>query len=136
MSRRTERIGNLIRAVLADAIQARLHDPRIEPLTSLTRVEVSADFSLARVYVSIMASAARQKLCLQALQGAAGRLRSFVAAEIVMRQTPRLEFVLDESVQGAFRTVQAIDAAMAELGEAPLEPPTADQNDRPEREGS
>ncbi|MGD8453190.1 MAG: 30S ribosome-binding factor RbfA [Phycisphaerae bacterium] len=135
MSRRTERIGNLIRAVLADAIHARLHDPRIAPLTSITRVEVAADFSVARVFVSVMASAAQQKLCVEALQGAAGRLRSFVATEVVMRQTPRLEFVLDESIQGAFRTVQAIDEAMAELGE-PTTPPPADEPPGEEHEGS
>ena len=36
-----------------------------------------------------------------------------------MRQVPRLEFVLDDSLKQAFETVQAIDSAMAELGQKP-----------------
>jgi ribosome-binding factor A len=119
VSRRTERIGNVIRALVAEAIQSRLSDPRIAPLTSITRVEVSADLAVARVHVSVMAEEPRQALCLQALRHAAGRLRSLVAQRIVLRHVPRLDFLLDSSVQGAFRTVQVIDAAMAELGQRP-----------------
>ena len=119
MIHRTERVGNLIRDIVAGAIQNRLSDPRIERLTSVRRVDVSADLSVARVYVSVMAPDARRKLCLDALRHSAGRLRALVGREVVLRQTPRLDFHLDDSVQRAFRTVQAIDEAMAELGERP-----------------
>ncbi len=119
MSRRTERIGSVIRNIVSEAIQSRLSDPRLEPLTSITRVDVSADLSLARINVSVMATEARQKLTLDALQHAAGRLRATVADQVRMRQVPRLEFMLDDSVKQAFQTVQAIDSAMAELGERP-----------------
>jgi ribosome-binding factor A len=119
VSRRTERIGNVIRGIVARAIQARLSDPRIEPLTSVTRVEVSEDLAVARVYVSIMAPEPRQRLCLAALQHAAGRLRGLVGQQVALRLVPRLSFQLDPSIQGAFRTVQAIDQAMAELGQRP-----------------
>ena len=116
VSRRTDRIGNLIRTVVAGAILQRLNDPRIELLTSVTHVEVSADLSVARVHVSVMAPEAQQKLCLAALCSAAGRIRALVNERVVLRHVPRLDFVLDDSVQRAFRTVEAIDAAMAELG--------------------
>ena len=119
MSRRTERLGNLIRAIVSEAIRDRLNDPRIETLTSITRVEVSADLSVARVNVSVLAAEARRKLCVQALQHAAGRLRAAVAEQVHLRQVPRLEFHLDDSVRQAFDTVQVIDAAMAELGQPP-----------------
>ena len=119
MSRRTARVGSLIRSIVSEAIQSRLSDPRIESLTSITRVDVSADLSVARVHVSVMASDAKQKLCLQALQHAAGRLRALVARQVEMRQIPHLDFCLDDSVQRAFETVQAIDTAIAELGEPP-----------------
>ncbi len=125
MSRRTERIGNVIRAIVAEAIQSRLSDPRILPLTSITRVEVSDDLSVARVNVSVMAPQAQQQLCVTALRHAAGRLRGMVAQEMSLRQVPRLTFFLDNSLQKAFETVQAIDAAMAELGQPlPWEAPT------------
>lgn len=117
VSRRTERVASLVRAILAEAIQNRLSDPRIEPLTSITRVEISADLSVAHVYVSVMAEQRRRELTLRALRHAAGRLRSLVAHEITLRQTPQLEFRLDDSVQQSFRTVQQIDGLMEELGE-------------------
>jgi ribosome-binding factor A len=117
VSRRAERIGNAIRSVLSERIQRGLSDPRIETLTSITHVDVSADCSTARVYVSVMAAPSRQALCLEALQSAAGRLRAAVGERVRLRHVPHLLFCLDDSVQRAFRTVQAIDASMAELGQ-------------------
>jgi ribosome-binding factor A len=117
VSRRTERIGSLLRAVLAEAIRNRLNDPRIEPLTSITRVEVSADLSVAHVYVSVMAEGARRELSVETLRHAAGRLRCMVAERVALRQTPELDFRLDESVRRSFETVQRLDRMMAELDE-------------------
>jgi ribosome-binding factor A len=119
VSRRTERIASLIRSILAEAIQSRLSDPRIEPLTSVTRVEVSADLSVAHVYVSVMAEDARRELSVSALQHAAGWLRSVLAQEATLRQTPQLDFRLDESVRRSFETVQQLDEMMRELDEGP-----------------
>jgi ribosome-binding factor A len=117
VSRRTERVASLIRTILGEAIPARLSDPRIEPLTSITRVEVSADLSVAHVYVSVMAEEAHQRLSVKALRHAAGRLRSLVAGEISLRQAPELDFRLDDSIQRSFETVQQLDRMMEELGE-------------------
>jgi ribosome-binding factor A len=119
VSRRTERIGSLIRTTLAGAIQSRLSDPRIEPLTSITRVDVSADFSVAHVYVSVMAEESRRRLSVQALQHAAGRLRTLIAQQLTLRQAPALDFRLDDSVRRSFETVQQLDRIMAELDTQP-----------------
>jgi ribosome-binding factor A len=119
VSRRTERVASLIRSILADAIQSRLSDPRIEPLTSITRVEVSADMSAARVYVSVMAPAPRRELTVEALGHAAGCLRSLVARELTLRQTPQLDFRLDDSLRHSFETVRQLDRIMEELGGEP-----------------
>lgn len=133
VSRRTERIANVIRNILAEAIQNRLSDPRIEPLTSITRVDVSPDFSIARVNVSVMAPPARQELCLRALQHASGRLRGAVAAGLTLRTVPRIIFHLDHSIQRGLETLRVIDSVVAsrETGagdETPADPdihPTA-----------
>lgn len=127
MSRRTERIGSVIRSVIAEAIQSRLSDPRILPLTSITRVDVTEDLQLARVHVSVLAPPARRTLCVEALQSAAGRLRRLLAPELRLRKLPTLEFHLDESVQHAFTTVEAIDAAMREYRDADED--TRDEDD-------
>lgn len=119
MSQRTERIGSLIRRIIAEALQRRLNDPRIPVITSITRVEVSADLAVARVMVSVMAPEAERQDCLRALRSAAGYLRKRLGLELKLRKIPTLAFRLDDSVRGSFETVQLIDRAMQALGERP-----------------
>jgi ribosome-binding factor A len=119
LSRRTERVGNLIRQLVAETIQNRLQDPRIPTITSVTRVEVSDDFSVAHVYVSVMAAEPQRKLCVAALQKASGLFRRVLAPELSLRKIPALDFRLDDSVRQGFETVEVIDRAMRELGQVP-----------------
>lgn len=119
MSRRTERIGSLIRDILANLIQSRLNDPRIERFTSITRVDVSPDLSVATVHVTVMAPETRRALTLAALQSAASRLRGFLADELVMRKLPRLVFRIDDSVRTAAEMVNHLDQLRQERGEKP-----------------
>lgn len=114
MSRRSEKLASLIRTVLAAEIDT-LHDPRIAQLTSLTSVELSPDFSVATVYVTVMGEEVRGRLCLKALQHAAGHLQSALARQVTMRQCPRLHFILDESLKHEFEVLQLIDREMAAL---------------------
>jgi len=115
MSRRTQRLSSLIRRILADAIQTRLSDPRIAPFTSITRVEVAADLTIATVYVSVMAQRETAgRLTVEALESAAGRLRSRLADELTVRRVPELRFRYDESLQGAFETVRVIESLVGE----------------------
>lgn len=119
MSRRTDRIAHLIRNVVAEGILTRLSDPRIPTLTSVTKVEVSPDLSSAHVHVSVMAEPKKQKLALQALQHAAGRLRSMVAEQLTARQVPWLRFHLDDSVRRGGAMVEQLDQLMREAGLTP-----------------
>lgn len=112
-------MASLIRTLIADAIQNRLADPRIPPITSVTRVEVSDDLAIAHVSISVMGRDPERRLCLAALRHAAGRLRRGLAPHLRLRQLPRLEFRLDDSVRRSFETVCRIDEAMRELGEGP-----------------
>ncbi len=115
VSRRTERVASVIRTVLAETIQTRLSDPRIEPLTSITRVEVAGDLSVANVYVSVMAPEARRKLCVEALRHARGKLRSIVGRHLHTRRTPELVFWLDDSIQRGCELVEQLDRLAAEM---------------------
>lgn len=120
-ARRIERVASLIRTILAEAIQTRLNDPRIPAITSITRVEIAADFSVARVYVSVMASDAGRRTCLRALQSSAKHLRWMLGGELSLRKTPTLDFRLDESLRHGFETVQIIERAMEALDDEPEE---------------
>lgn len=118
MTRRTERLGNLIRSIIAEAILGKLSDPRVEPArTSVTRVEVTEDLLTATVYVSVMDEPKRQKLALEALRKASGYFQELVGRQIHVRHTPVLKFELDERFKKTLETYQLIDEAMAEIHE-------------------
>lgn len=117
VTRRQERVASLVRNVVAGAIRDRVSDPRLEPMTSITRVEVSPDFSVAHIYVTVLANEARQKLSLAALRSATRRLRAELADHLTMRLVPDLAFHLDQSVKRGIETVDVIERAMAEIAE-------------------
>ena len=112
---RTERVASVIQRVVGDALTHRLSDPRLSPLTSVTRVEVSGDLQFAKVRVSVMGSEPEQRKTMAGLNSALRFVQSLVARELQTRVCPRLSFHLDPSIKGALETNRLIDESMAEL---------------------
>lgn len=131
MSRRTLRIANIVRSVVAEGLQRRLSDPRICPFTSVTRVDVSDDLSVADVHVSVMATGPKKKLCIDGLEAASGRFRGWLGDALSTRTVPSLRFHLDESLQRGMATVQILDELQREREEreAALAGTSADADD-------
>jgi ribosome-binding factor A len=118
MSRRTQRVANVIRQIIGEAILAKLSDPRVDPArTSVTRVEIDEELTDARVYVSVMDEPAHQKLAIDALRHAKGYLQEKVGSQLRIRHTPHLTFELDEQFKKTLETYRLIDEAMAEIRE-------------------
>lgn len=111
---RLERVASTIRDVVSEAIQRRLNDPRIAPITSVTRVEVSGDLMYARVHVSVMGTPGNQRRTLGGLERSTRYIQSLLAKRLTTRHCPRLRFVLDPSIQQAMETNRIIDETMAE----------------------
>ena len=105
MTRRTERVGEQIRDVLARLLREEVTDPRIGIVT-LTRVDVAPDFSNARVYWSALTrrpsapdeGVTPEPATVAGLASAAGFLRRGLARELSLRRTPELHFVHDPSL--------------------------------------
>ncbi len=131
---RPQRVANIVRTVVGSAISGKLSDPRIEPLTSVTRVEVSADLEHAKVFVSVMGTVAVQRRTMRGLDSATGLLQTLVARELPIRQCPRLTFHLDESIKRAAETIRIINATMAEYGEDHPEEADRQNGDEDENE--
>ena len=111
MSRRTEKLADLVQSALADMIQRRLKDPALEgSLISLTRVEVAPDLATARVHVSVFGlglslgdggevdARLREQGVLAALERAEPFLHRELARELYLRRMPRLRFFADHSI--------------------------------------
>lgn len=116
---RPERVGSLLREVLSAEICFRLQDPRVEPLTTITRVEVTGDLSIARVFLSVPGGEAAERRTLAALVHAGGFLRRVAAREVPLRQTPELRFEIDESTKTARETWELLRQNRIARGEPP-----------------
>lgn len=96
---RSQRVADHVRREVASLIQTEVRDPRVG-MVSLTDVEVSRDLSHAKVFCTVMGkdSEAEAKESLEALNRAAGFLRSQLSKGSSMRTVPRLRFCFDASV--------------------------------------
>ena len=75
------------------AIIGRLKDPRLEGgLLTVTRLDVTPDLDVAKVYVSVM----RREEGPEALNRAAGHVRTEVSKKMHIRKAPRFIFVEDD----------------------------------------
>ncbi|MFQ5491212.1 MAG: 30S ribosome-binding factor RbfA [Phycisphaerae bacterium] len=113
-SYRVDKLASAIREIISDAIAHKLNDPRISPLTSITRVEVSGDLQVVKVLVSVMGDAVQGRTTLAGLTSAVGHIQRLVAGKVQMRRCPELRFVLDESLKKAADTMRLIDRTLAE----------------------
>lgn len=93
---RKERIGSIVRDVVAQAVQQKLNDPRVSPMTTVTRVEMSGDVQIADVYLSVPGGDIEERKTLAAIKHARGFLQRLVARELSIRQCPELRFDIDE----------------------------------------
>ncbi|MBA3644273.1 MAG: 30S ribosome-binding factor RbfA [Chloroflexia bacterium] len=107
MSRRTQQVGEVLREELTDIIRREVKDPRIG-FFSLTRVDVSGDLRLARVYVSVLGTDDERTATMAALDSAAGFIRRHLRPRLRMRHIPDLEFRDDRSMEHAAQIGQTL----------------------------
>lgn len=92
-------LGSTIQKELALVIMRELNDPRLTGMPSITRVKVSADLSIADVYVTIMGTEGQQSAALNALKHSAGLMRTKLTKVLSLRQAPYLKFHIDEALK-------------------------------------
>ena len=105
-SHRLERVNHLIRDEISQYLRRDVNDPRIVGLVSITEVETTADLSHAKVFVSVLGEPEQQRLTIATLNGAAGFIRSQLAARFTARTAPRLDFRLDDSIERGDRILR------------------------------
>lgn len=101
MSRRTHRVGDLLRAELADLVRRDLHDPRVKDssLVGFVAIDVSPDLRRAVIKVSALGSEEERRGTVAALEHARGFLRTELARRLRLRVTPELHFELDRGAE-------------------------------------
>jgi ribosome-binding factor A len=102
LSRRTDRVSDLLRAELADLLLREIHDPRVK-LASVTEVAVSPDLGRAVVKISALGDDEQRQATLEGIRHAKGFLRKELAHRLRLRVTPELVFELDRGAEHSQR---------------------------------
>src|SRR5687767_5573194 len=95
---RPDRVGEQIREELSELLsRGAVHDPGIGFIT-ITRVHVSPDLQLARVFYTSLDDDKKRKETAKALKRAIPFLRRQIGSRVRLRRVPELDFRFDESV--------------------------------------
>lgn len=114
MTRRTERINDLLQEEISELLRRQVKDPRLADLViTVTEVDVSPDLRQAKVFVSVMGSEEEQDEAFRALHAAAAFLRRELHKRLDLRRTPDLLFRRDDTLERAAR----IDALLRQVAE-------------------
>ena len=132
---RPDRVGDQIREELSAMIsRGEVHDPGIGFIT-LTRVQVSPDLQLARVFYTTLGDPKARKETARALERATPFFRRQIGGRLRLRRVPDIEFRFDESIEHQdrieqiLRDLHAQDAERA--GSEEQDPPAGSEEQDP-----
>ena len=78
-------------------------------LNTVNDVGVAGDLQSATVFVGIIGTAEQQRKGFEILKKERPRIQGLVGRAVVLRYTPRLRFVLDDSVERGNRVLEIIE---------------------------
>ncbi|MCL0094757.1 30S ribosome-binding factor RbfA [Dehalococcoidales bacterium] len=116
MTRRIERVNNLIRQEISELLQRQVKDPRLGSFIAVTEVSTSPDLRQAKIFVSSINNE-RQEI-LSVLAAASGFFRNQLARRLRLRRIPELSFHWDTSIERGDHLLRLIDkVSIDRLGE-------------------
>ena len=105
---RSDRVADQLRSEIALLLGREVHDPGIGFVT-LTRVQVSPDLQIARVYYTSLGDDAARKNTARALGRAVPFLRRQIGSRLRLKRVPELTFMYDDSIAGQDRIEQLLN---------------------------
>jgi ribosome-binding factor A len=105
---RLERVRELLRRAIGEAIRREFNVSDVGLIT-VNDIDVGGDLKSAVVFITILGNADQQKHGLQVLEQNRIRLQSLVANAVVLKYTPTLKFVVDDSIVRGNRVLQILD---------------------------
>lgn len=108
MSRRAERVSDLIRREVGKILLLEIRDPRLRGLVSVTEVDTSPDLKHARIFVSVLGSEEEKQFAIKGLLAATGYIRRELGERLGLRYVPELAFQLDDSIERGARIMELL----------------------------
>lgn len=125
---RAERVGERIRQEISIMFTREVADPRLANV-NVTRVDVTGDLRLAKVYVAPRGEDDQEMM--EGLARASGYIRRQIAHNIDLHFAPELRFYLDRSIEmgehflQVLNQVQEEERAHDDAGDSPADKPPA-----------
>lgn len=100
MSHKIPKINETIKFVIGQAIQEEYG--MAYGLISITKVDTSPDIKSARIYISCYGTTEEEKL-IDRLNAQAGEFQAIINDQVRLKYTPKLTFILDDTLEHADR---------------------------------
>jgi ribosome-binding factor A len=107
LSHRIERVAEQIREEASQILASEVADPAVG-LVTVSRVKVTPDLSLARIYWTTLGDTAERKKTQKALARAAGYVRHLLSTRMTLRRSPEVVFIFDQSVAAQDRVEEIL----------------------------
>ena len=108
---RKERVSELVKQQISEVLlELNLRDCGFITVTSAI---VSPDLKDGRIFISVIGTPEQKKRAIATLESHHGKIQHELSARIVLKYTPRLKFMLDETESHA----QRIETLLNELGQ-------------------
>ena len=112
MSQRAARVAEELRKIIARILIEDLSDPRLGFVT-VTRIHVTDDLRLGRVYYSVLGDEEQKESTTESLVEHQGFIRRLVAERLNMKFAMEIRFELDPSIDHSFK----IDTILKKINE-------------------
>lgn len=94
---RPHRVADLLKREISEILFKELKDPRVGFVT-ITRVKVTADLRIAKIYFSALSSKGNVEDSLSGLNSAKEFIRTELKRRVRLRFIPILEFIVDDTL--------------------------------------
>jgi ribosome-binding factor A len=96
--KRSEKVGDLIRKEISKILVGELKDPRIGFVT-ITKVAVSDDLRVAKIYYSVFGGEQEKEESYQGLESAKGYIKRELGRRVRLKYMPEINFLFDDSFE-------------------------------------
>jgi ribosome-binding factor A len=96
--KRSEKVADLIREEISQILLRELKDPRIGFVT-ITKVAVSDDLRVAKVYYSIFGGEQEKEESYEGLESAKGYIKRELGRRVRLKYMPEVSFIFDDSLE-------------------------------------
>ena len=109
------KVNSLIKQEISRIIENEISDPRVSTLVTVQKIKSSKDFSVIRIYVSLLTDTQDSKLVLSGLKSSQGYVRKLLQKSIKNIRIGKLIFEHDKSPEGVLKITNIIDKLIVNL---------------------